>query len=64
VRDTSLRNRLMAILAADVAGYSRLMATDDCATIAALDALTRACAQATKSMTRSPRASSLATASR
>ena len=33
-----LKQRLAAILAADVAGYSRLMATDDCATVAALDA--------------------------
>jgi predicted ATPase/class 3 adenylate cyclase len=33
-----LRHRLMAILAADVAGYSRLMADDERATIIALDA--------------------------
>ena len=33
-----LRQRLAAILAADVAGYSRLMAGDDRATVAALDA--------------------------
>jgi len=33
-----LRHRLMAILAADVAGYSRLMAADEGATIIALDA--------------------------
>ena len=33
-----LRHRLMAILAADVAGYSRLMAADERATIIALDA--------------------------
>ena len=33
-----LRDRLMAIVAADVAGYSRLMADDERATIAALDA--------------------------
>ena len=32
-----LRNRLLAILAADAAGYSRLMALDDRATVAALD---------------------------
>jgi pimeloyl-ACP methyl ester carboxylesterase/class 3 adenylate cyclase len=32
------RHRLMAILAADAAGYSRLMANDDLATLAALDA--------------------------
>ena len=36
--DTELRQRLAAILAADVAGYSRLMAGDDRATVAALDA--------------------------
>ena len=35
---TNLRQRLMAILAADVAGYSRLMAADERATVAALDA--------------------------
>ena len=33
-----LRQRLAAILAADVAGYSRLMAADERATVAALDA--------------------------
>jgi adenylate cyclase len=33
-----LRQRLVAILAADAAGYSRLMAGDDRATVAALDA--------------------------
>ena len=33
-----LRQRLAAILAADVAGYSRLMASDERATVAALDA--------------------------
>ena len=33
-----LRSRLLAILAADAAGYSRLMALDDRATVAALDA--------------------------
>jgi adenylate cyclase len=38
VTDASLRTRLAAILAADVAGYSRLIARDDRATIAALDA--------------------------
>jgi len=32
-----LRDRLLAILAADVAGYSRLMSLDDRATVAALD---------------------------
>ena len=32
------KQRLVAILAADAAGYSRLMATDDRATVAALDA--------------------------
>jgi adenylate cyclase len=36
--DKDLRQRLAAILAADVAGYSRLMAADDRATVAALDA--------------------------
>ena len=35
---TGLRQRLTAILAADAAGYSRLMAIDDRATVAALDA--------------------------
>jgi adenylate cyclase len=38
VNGTGLRQRLAAILAADVAGYSRLMAIDDRATVAALDA--------------------------
>ena len=38
---TSLKERLAAILAADVAGYSRLMALDDRATVAALDASRR-----------------------
>ena len=38
VDGTSLKERLAAILAADVAGYSRLMALDDRATVAALDA--------------------------
>jgi hypothetical protein len=33
-----LRQRLAAILAADAAGYSRLMARDERATVAALDA--------------------------
>lgn len=36
--DSGLRHRLAAILAADVAGYSRLMAHDEHATLAALDA--------------------------
>ena len=36
--DTGLKHRLAAILAADAAGYSRLMAGDDRATVAALDA--------------------------
>ena len=36
--DSGLRQRLAAILAADVAGYSRLMAADEHATVAALDA--------------------------
>ena len=35
---TGLRHRLAAILAADAVGYSRLMASDDRATVAALDA--------------------------
>jgi adenylate cyclase len=37
VTDTGIRQRLAAILAADVAGYSRLMAADERATVAALD---------------------------
>ena len=36
--ETGLKQRLAAILAADVAGYSLLMSTDDRATVAALDA--------------------------
>ena len=36
--DTGVRQRLAAILAADVAGYSRLMATDERGTVAALGA--------------------------
>ncbi|OGA29222.1 MAG: hypothetical protein A3F77_14215 [Betaproteobacteria bacterium RIFCSPLOWO2_12_FULL_67_28] len=35
---TDLKQRLTAILAADAAGYSRLMAADERATVAALDA--------------------------
>jgi adenylate cyclase len=35
--DTGIRQRLAAILAADAAGYSRLMAGDERATLAALD---------------------------
>ena len=35
---TGLKQRLTAILAADAAGYSRLMAIDDRATVADLDA--------------------------
>ena len=35
--DSGLRQRLAAILAADAAGYSRLMALDERATVAALD---------------------------
>lgn len=35
--DSDLKQRLAAILAADVAGYSRLMAADERATVAALD---------------------------
>jgi len=38
VSGTNLRQRLLAILAADAAGYSRLMAVDERATVAALDA--------------------------
>ncbi|MDM0041145.1 adenylate/guanylate cyclase domain-containing protein [Variovorax sp. J22G21] len=38
VNSADLRQRLVAILAADAAGYSRLMAVDDRATVAALDA--------------------------
>ena len=34
---TDNRKRLVAILAADAAGYSRLMAADEAATVAALD---------------------------
>jgi adenylate cyclase len=40
--ETPIRQRLAAILAADVAGYSRLMNCDECGTVAALDAA-RAC---------------------
>ena len=36
--ETSTRQRLAAILAADVAGYSRLMAADERATVQSLDA--------------------------
>jgi len=36
--DSGTRRRLAAILVADVAGYSRLMAADDAATVSALDA--------------------------
>ena len=35
--DAGFRHRLLAILAADAAGYSRLMAADDQATVASLD---------------------------
>ena len=38
VSGAELRQRLAAILAADAAGYSRLMAADESATVAALDA--------------------------
>jgi adenylate cyclase len=38
VSDIELKQRLAAILAADVAGYSRLMSLDERATVAALDA--------------------------
>ena len=39
--DSELKQRLAAILAADVAGYSRLMAANERATVAALDAARR-----------------------
>jgi class 3 adenylate cyclase len=35
--DSGIRQRLAAILAADVAGYSRLMSADERETVAALD---------------------------
>ena len=38
MEDPGFKHRLAAILAADVAGYSRLMASDDRATVIALDA--------------------------
>ena len=38
---SDLKQRLAAILAADAAGYSRLMAADDRATVSALDAARR-----------------------
>jgi class 3 adenylate cyclase len=38
VNGTGLKQRLAAILAADAAGFSRLMASADRATVAALDA--------------------------
>jgi adenylate cyclase len=38
MHDSGLRHRLLAILAADGVGYSRLMAVDEQATVAALDA--------------------------
>jgi adenylate cyclase len=38
VAGSDLKHRLAAILAADAAGYSRLMAADEPATVAALDA--------------------------
>ena len=41
VSGTQFKQRLAAILAADVAGYSRLMAADERATVAALDAARR-----------------------
>jgi predicted ATPase/class 3 adenylate cyclase len=44
-----LQHRLMAILAADVAGYSRLMADDERATIIALDAAREVFRQCVKS---------------
>ena len=41
VSGTGLRKRLVAILAADAAGYSRLMAVDERATVEALDTARR-----------------------
>ena len=41
VSGEALRQRLVAILAADAAGYSRLMSADERATLAALDAAYR-----------------------
>jgi len=41
VNDTSVKHRLTAILAADAAGFSRLMAVDEGATVTALDAARR-----------------------
>jgi len=38
LNDIGMHQRLVAILAADVVGYSRLMAADERATVAALDA--------------------------
>jgi len=38
VSSAELKQKLAAILAADVAGYSRMMAADDRATVTALDA--------------------------
>ena len=43
--DAGSRHRLLAILAADAAGYSRLMAADERATVAALDAAREVFAQ-------------------
>jgi len=40
VSGTELKQRLAAILAADVAGYSRLMATDERATVAEVGGIT------------------------
>lgn len=37
MQDDGIRHRLLAILAADAVGYSRLMAADDLATLRALD---------------------------
>ena len=36
--DTAIRRRLAAIMAADVVGYSRLMAADEIGTVARLEA--------------------------
>ena len=43
MRDSDLKQRLVAILAADAAGYSRLMAGDDRATVVALDTARTIC---------------------
>lgn len=47
--DAGLRHRLLAILAADAAGYSRLMTGDDAATVASLDAARKVFRERTES---------------